>query len=94
MKRRIVIAIAPLPLLAAALLLAPRPAGAAYNLPWCGQYFDMSLARTCSFPSYQACRETMTGVGGYCFSNPAAPLLPPPAVPYRREKPHRRASPH
>jgi hypothetical protein len=81
-------------LLSAGLLLAPRPATAAYNLPWCAQYADMSYARTCSFLTYQSCITTLVGIGGYCFSNPSLPPAPPAAPTYRRPRPRRVGPPH
>jgi Protein of unknown function (DUF3551) len=87
--RVFVIAVAPAWALAAGLLLfAPPPAAAYFNLPWCAQYADRSYARTCAFVTYQACVATLSGIGGYCFSNPS-PLPPPPAPAYRRPKPRR-----
>jgi uncharacterized protein DUF3551 len=59
--------------LTAATTLAPRPAAAAYNLPWCAQYFDKGAVRSCAFFSYEQCRETVNGVGGWCFRNPFGP---------------------
>jgi hypothetical protein len=81
-----VIAVAPAWALATVLLFAPRPAEAAFNLPWCAQYADRSYARTCAFATYQACAATLVGVGGYCFSNPSPPPPPPPEPVYRRPK--------
>jgi hypothetical protein len=88
--RMFAIALAPAWTLAAGLLLlAPRPAAAYYNLPWCAQYADSSYARTCAFVTYQACLATLGGIGGYCFSNPSAPPPLPPEPAYRRPKPRR-----
>jgi hypothetical protein len=59
--------------LVTATAFAPRPAAAAYYLPWCAQYFDRSAARSCGFYTYEQCRETVSGVGGWCFRNPFGP---------------------
>ena len=53
--------------------LAPRPAAAAYNLPWCAQYYDRSAIRSCAFYTFEQCRETVNGIGGLCFHNPFGP---------------------
>jgi uncharacterized protein DUF3551 len=59
--------------LATAAAFAPRPAAAAYNLPWCAQYYDRSAVRSCAFFTYEQCRTTMSGIGGFCFRNPFGP---------------------
>jgi hypothetical protein len=57
--------------------LAPRPAAAAYNLPWCATYYENSI-RSCAFMSYEQCFATIAGpVGGVCTRNPAYPPRPP-----------------
>jgi hypothetical protein len=44
-----------------------------YSYPWCAIY-DSSTgiggARSCYYTSWQQCRTTMSGVGGYCVQNP------------------------
>ena len=47
----------------------PRPAAAAYNLPWCAQYFDRSAIRSCAFATHEQCMATISGIGGYCIQN-------------------------
>jgi hypothetical protein len=66
------LALAPVAL-AVVTAFAPRPAAAAYNYPWCAQYYDRSAIRSCSFASFEQCRETMNGIGGFCFQNPFGP---------------------
>ena len=41
------------------------------SYPWCSQYSARSEARDCSFYTFRQCLETVSGVGGYCFANPA-----------------------
>jgi Protein of unknown function (DUF3551) len=55
---------------------APRPAAAAYNLPWCATYYD-SLAKSCAFTSFEQCMATVRGVGGHCTQNLLFPAEPP-----------------
>jgi uncharacterized protein DUF3551 len=70
--------------------LAQRPAAAAFNLPWCAQYSDRSGIRSCAFYTFQQCRATVSGVGGYCFQNPWGPPIPVavPSVPRRTKHSH------
>ena len=75
--------------LATAAAFAPRPAAAAYNLPWCAHYTDQSYAFSCAFYTFQQCLTTVSGIGGSCIQNPRLPP-PPPAAYYepRRAKRH------
>src|SRR5262249_53474649 len=59
MRRAALIAL----LLIAAAAFAPRPASAAYNLPWCAQYADDSNILNCAFTSMEQCQETVRGIG-------------------------------
>lgn len=79
--RRMVLAVLAL---ATALMASPRPVTAAYNLPWCAQFYTFGQVSTCSFETYGQCLATISGVGGVCVRN--AKLLPYPAVvqPLRR----------
>jgi len=56
--------------LTTAAALAPRPATAAYNLPWCAQYQDASVIFSCAFYTREQCMATVSGVGGFCMLNP------------------------
>ena len=62
---------------------APRPAAAAYNLPWCANYYDSNVI-ACSFTSFEQCMASVSGVGGLCTQN----ILYPPRPPYV-DQPHR-----
>jgi hypothetical protein len=60
-------------LMLAVAAVAPRPAAAAWNLPWCANYYENNV-RSCAFTSYEQCFATIAGpVGGHCTLNPAYP---------------------
>ena len=69
-------------MLVTAAALAPRPAAADYNLPWCATYYN-DLVTTCAFVSYAQCMATVSGVGGHCTQNIRYPPHPPYAEPHR-----------
>ena len=76
------------------LTLAPREAtAAAYNLPWCAQYYDRSGVRACSFYTWQQCQASISGIGGNCVLNSDPRAYPPPEVEPRRAK-RRRVDPN
>jgi len=77
---------------ATALACAPRPSEAAYNRPWCAQYYDRSAVFSCAFYSYGECMATISGIGGVCMQNPWLP--PPPSYAARPPKPRRHAAQH
>ena len=79
-------------MLTTAVAFAPRPATAAYNLPWCAQFYDSNIL-SCAFTSQQQCMATVSGVGGLCRLNFRYPPLPPYAEP-RRVKPRRYSDYH
>jgi hypothetical protein len=56
---------------------APRPAAAAYNLPWCATYYGIDVT-SCAFTSFEQCMASVSGIGGHCTQN----ILYPPPVPY------------
>jgi hypothetical protein len=80
----------PAALLLTAAALAPRPAAAAFNYPWCATYYDTSLGlRSCAFATFEQCLATVSGVGGQCAQNPFyAPPPPPYAERPRSKKSH------
>jgi hypothetical protein len=42
----------------------------AQNYPWCAQYSGGGFGgRNCGFSTYRQCRETVSGIGGFCFRN-------------------------
>jgi Protein of unknown function (DUF3551) len=66
---------------------APRPAAAAYNLPWCAQYYESNIL-SCAFTSYMQCMATVSGVGGLCIQNFRYPPPPPYVEPQRAKARH------
>jgi hypothetical protein len=75
--------------LAASAAMAPRPAAAAYNLPWCANYYENNVT-SCAFTSYAQCFATVAGpVGGHCTLNPAYPVHPPYVERHRKSRPDR-----
>jgi hypothetical protein len=63
-----------LAIVSAALIAATELASAQspYSYPWCsrqaGRDFDTT---SCYFTSYQQCMTTISGIGGWCYQNPA-----------------------
>lgn len=67
--------------LAAPALLAPSPARANIEYPWCAAYGgDMGGASNCGFTTWEQCMATVSGIGGFCepnqFYNPRAQAEP------------------
>lgn len=60
---------------AAANAVSTTPLLAEVQYPWCAQYRRPLDATNCGFNTYQQCLATISGVGGYCYQNPA--YLPP-----------------
>jgi hypothetical protein len=50
-------------------LLALADVANAQNYPWCAQYSTRGGARNCGFITWEQCRATVSGVGGYCERN-------------------------
>jgi hypothetical protein len=76
----------------AVLSITSRPSHAAYNYPWCAQYYDRSGIFSCAFASFEQCLTTMSGIGGNCMQNPNYTPAPLPRAEYRRPtKPRRHA---
>jgi hypothetical protein len=65
----------------AALVLAAASTGAqAQNYPWCAVYDTGDASYNCGFATYEQCRVTIAGMGGFCERNTQfVPLRP-----YRR----------
>jgi hypothetical protein len=59
-------------LLAAALLgeIPAASAQSAASYPWCAKYYKEGAPTSCYFTSYQQCKTTLSGIGGYCFESP------------------------
>jgi Protein of unknown function (DUF3551) len=61
-------------LLGTALLGMIQPS-AAREYPWCANYGPTT--RNCGFVSFEQCRATISGIGGYCAQNPLYQAGPP-----------------
>jgi Protein of unknown function (DUF3551) len=59
-------------LIAAALLgeIQAASAQSPTNYPWCAKYYKEGSPTSCYYTSYQQCRTTLSGIGGYCFESP------------------------
>jgi Protein of unknown function (DUF3551) len=55
-------------LVAASLFAGVPSAAAAVIYPWCAFYGR--LGENCGFTTFQQCRATISGIGGYCGANP------------------------
>ncbi|MFL5095228.1 MAG: DUF3551 domain-containing protein [Xanthobacteraceae bacterium] len=72
-----------------------EPASAEITYPWCAQYGsgrDGGGGRNCGFWTYEQCRATVSGIGGYCEANamyrgPQPGQIPPPGPPDRAGAP-------
>jgi hypothetical protein len=53
-----------------ALPLGAAPAGAQRGYPWCA-YYSTRGGMSCSFSTFEQCREEISGVGGMCSPNPS-----------------------
>jgi hypothetical protein len=49
------------------------PARAEVQYPWCAKYQPPLDATNCGFNTYQQCLATISGIGGFCYQNPAYP---------------------
>jgi hypothetical protein len=66
--------------------VAPRPAAAAHNLPWCANYYENNVT-SCAFTSYHQCFAAVAGpVGGHCTLNPDYPVHPPYTERHRKTR--------
>jgi hypothetical protein len=63
-----------LALVSAALMgvTVPTSAQSPYSYPWCSrQHGGRDTATVCYFTSHAQCMTTISGVGGWCYQNPA-----------------------
>jgi len=51
-------------------LLTGTGVGEAREYPWCAQYSTRGGATNCGFDTFAQCRATVSGVGGFCNTNP------------------------
>ena len=57
--------------LTAAMLLSGAPAQAINEYPWCAYYGSLGMGATnCGFSTQAQCRAAISGVGGFCQTNP------------------------
>ena len=40
------------------------------SYPWCAKYYKEGSPTSCYYTSYQQCKTTLSGIGGYCFESP------------------------
>ena len=40
------------------------------SYPWCARYYKEGFPTSCYFASYQQCKTTVSGIGGYCYASP------------------------
>ena len=69
------------------ILALPTPAHAEVQYPWCAQYSgrDGDGGTNCGFTTLAQCRATVSGIGGWCYENPAYPA--PRQQPRKSSKP-------
>jgi hypothetical protein len=70
----------PLAISVLAVLASVQPGSAEVIYPWCAQYSGRAGGTNCGFVSYEQCRATVSGVGGYCSLNPWYPIEPQPLI--------------
>ncbi|NWG25275.1 MAG: DUF3551 domain-containing protein [Pseudorhodoplanes sp.] len=63
-------------LLLAAAVSQSASAQGVQTSPWCAQFTEGN-GTDCSYPTFQACQATISGVGGQCNPNPFSPSNPP-----------------
>ena len=47
------------------------------NYPWCA-FYNAGNSTECLYSDVAQCRASISGVGGYCYRNPAFVAAPPP----------------
>ena len=72
MTRFVLMAVAGTALVAGLSAAFPPPASAEVYYPWCAQY-RRDNGTNCGFNTYGQCLATISGVGGWCYANPAYP---------------------
>jgi hypothetical protein len=63
----------------------------AQNYPWCAIYNKGANDMSCSFDTFDQCKASVSGIGGFCMANNT--YVPPAAVtrphPGARHRPHK-----
>ena len=72
----------------AAIIFTNHPASAQspYSYPWCAKLYLRGTATSCYYANRDLCMATVSGIGGYCYLNPAyngGGFLPPRHYRYR-----------
>jgi hypothetical protein len=68
--------VAPLATAALAVLAGAAPCRAEMVYPWCANYGGHIGGTNCGFTSFEQCRVTVLGTGGYCERNPWYDTIP------------------
>jgi hypothetical protein len=42
-----------------------------YSYPWCAKIITKSVETSCYYATKELCTQTISGVGGFCYQNPA-----------------------
>ena len=58
--------------------------GAHADGTWCARYGTTGGASNCGFYSFEQCRATVSGIGGFCMRNPFSGYAGAPQKRYRR----------
>jgi hypothetical protein len=66
--------------------LSLSTAGARADGTWCAQYSDKGGATNCGFYSFEQCRATVSGIGGFCMRNPFSAYAAQPRTRSRRHR--------
>ena len=53
------------------------PAQAEIQYPWCAEYPRRIGGTNCGFVTRSQCMATISGIGGWCYENPAYPAAGP-----------------
>jgi hypothetical protein len=75
-------------LITAALLgeIQAASAQSPYSYPRCARYYKEGSPTSCYFTSYQQCKTTLSGIGGYCYESPYYHAGPTNAPARRRQR--------
>jgi hypothetical protein len=66
-------------------VLSLSTAGARADGTWCANYSNQS-GSNCGFYSFEQCRATVSGIGGFCQRNPFSAYAAEPRSRYRRDR--------
>jgi len=60
--------------------------GARADGTWCAYYSSPGGGTNCGFHSFEQCRATVLGIGGFCTRNPFSAYRVEPRTRYRRAR--------